>query len=408
MANTKSSLDTMFKYNTADKVNELVPNFSIIQKMLGNIKPAQKNGRKYLAPVCLTGEGGVTYGDGSVFSYNADIAAVYDEAELNATPIVVKSRISLSAANAMLDDKLTFITKSSLQAGVMKESLMKRLEVECLWGKSNVGIGIIESQTGSGTTRALVLTAATFSPAIFGGTEAHLFECRNSSGTIQNADDDITLVSFDIATRTLNVSGDESDLDACGAGDVIYFKGAYSNGFEGVYKQLTNTGSLFGLDAAVYNLLQGTSYSVSGQLTMAKVLKGLGKAVSRGLASDVTLFVSPETFEVLNSDLSALRVFDSSFGKSGTSGFQQIKYGYQAGSVTVQAHPYVHPGYAFGMAKDSMQKIGRCDVTFDFAGNGEYYEALEGSAGFQILCGAEWCLYIGKPAHNVVFTGITN
>lgn len=406
--NTKSSLDSLFKYNVAKEVNQLVPSHSIIQKMMGDLSPATKAGRKFLWPTALTLENGVTYGDGTAFSYNDAIAGTYGEAQIDAAPIVVRSRVSLSAANAMLDDEHTFITETKLRAGTMKESLMKRLEIECLYGKSAVGIGVISSQSGSGTTRALVLSEATFAAGIWGGMEGSLLECRNSSGTIQNSNADIVLVSVDVENRTLNVSSSNAtDLDACGSTDVMWFKGQYANGFNGIHKQLTNDSTLFNISASSYALWKANSYTVSGALTMAKVLRGLAKAVGKGgLSEDVVLFVSPETYEGLNSDLSALRMFDGSSSKAET-GFDGIVYRAQSGKVKVVAHPFCMPGYAYAVPEKGIKKIGRVDVNFGMGGD-EYFEKLEGSAGYQLIAQAEWSCFIEKPARSVIYSSITN
>jgi hypothetical protein len=405
--NTKASLDSLFKYRVAKEVNNLVPQVAILQKMLGDLTPATKVGRKFLWPVALTLENGVTYGDGTAFSYNDDVAGTYDEAEIESYPIVVKSRVSLSAANRMLDDEQTFITEMSLRSGNMKESLMKRLEIEIIHGKK--GIGTIASQTGSGTTRALVLSDATWAAGIWGGMEGCLLECRNTGNTIQNADADIVLVSVDVENKTLNVSGDESDLDACGAADIIYFKGAYTNSFHGLRSQITNTGTLFGIAAGTYNLFAGNSYAVGGALTMTKVLKGAAKAVGKGgLAEDCVLLVSPVTYEGLNADLAALRMFDGSYNaKKAEIGVEGIAYRAQFGKMTIVSHPYQHEGSAILIPEKGVKKIGAVDVNFGMGGD-DYFEKLEGSAGYQLLAQADWCVFIEKPSRAVIFTGITN
>lgn len=406
--NTKSSLDSLFKYKVAKEVNELVPSFAIIQEMMGDLSPATKAGRKFLWPVALTLENGVTYGDGTVFSYNGAIAAVYGEAQIDAAPIVVQSRVSLSAANTMLDDEATFVTETKLRAGTMKESLTKRLEIECLYGKSAVGIGVVSSQSGSSTTRAITLTDATFAAAIWGGMENCLLENRDGSGTKLNTNADIVLVSVDVDNKKLNVSGNATDLDAIVATTVLWFKGQYSNGFAGIHKQLTNSSTLFNIDAGTYQLWKASSYAVTGALTMAKSLRGLAKAVGKGgLTGNVVELVAPETYEGLNSDLSALRMFDSSYGSDGTSGFEGITYRYQGGKVKIVAHPYCMPGYAYAGPEKGIRKIGRVDINFGMGGD-DYFEKLEGSAGYQLLCQAEWSCFIEKPARWVIFTGITN
>jgi len=201
--NTKTSLDTMFKYKVAKEVNKLVPSSAIIQKIVPALSEAEKTGRKFLWPVALTLENGVTYGDDTAFTYNDDVAAVYEEIEIDSTPVILKSRVALSAANRMANSSSSFITSMSLRAGNMKESLMKRAEIECLYGKS--GIGIISSVSDSAGVNTLVITDASFAPGIFGGLEGSLLEVRVISGGAKlNSNADLVLTSVDVANKQRN------------------------------------------------------------------------------------------------------------------------------------------------------------------------------------------------------------
>jgi hypothetical protein len=49
--NTKTTLDTMFKYKVADKVNNLMPQCGIMQNRIPKISAAERLGRKFLWPV---------------------------------------------------------------------------------------------------------------------------------------------------------------------------------------------------------------------------------------------------------------------------------------------------------------------------------------------------------------------
>jgi hypothetical protein len=409
--NTKTSLDAMFKDHVAPSVNALVPKHSIVQKMMGPLKAADHVQRQFLWPVALTNENGVTYGDGTAFSYNDDVAGTYGEAQINSYPIVLKSRVSLSAANAMAIDKGTFITRMSLRAGIMKDSLMKRLEIECLYGKS--GLGTISGNPVVNTTptpdqATIIFTDASWAPGIWGGMEGCLLECRNGS-TLVNANGDLTLVSVDVDNKSIVVSGDNTDLTDLADGYKIFFKGQYSNGFYGIDAQLTNTGTLFNISAATYNLWKASSFAVGGALTMGKVLKASAKAVAKGgLAEDSILLVSPLTYEGLNTDMAALRQFDSSYnGSKGENGVEGIVFRGQSGKITVISHPYMKEGEAFFGPERGFRKIGNADLNFGMGGD-DYFEKLEGSAGYQLLAQADWCIFLEKPATWVKLTGITN
>lgn len=411
--NTKTSLDTMFKYKVSKKVNNLVPNHSIVQKMIPELSEAEKTGRKYLCPVALTLENGVTYGDGTVFDYNDDVAAVYDEIELDSSPIVLRSRVSLSAANRMANKESSFITHMSLRAGNMKQSIMKRYEIECLHGKRGLGIIGTKSAVDTGPDPdqvTITFTDASWAPGIWGGLEGSLLEARDPSNfALQNSNADYKLVSVDVDNKQITISGHNTDLTDLAQADIIFFKGAYANSFHGIDYQLTNAGSLFGIDASVYNLWKANTYAVDGQLTMSKSLKGSAKAVGKGgLDEDSVLLVSALTFEGLNSDLAALRDFDSSYkSEEGKNGFKGISYQAQFGKMTVVAHPFMKEGEAFLFPEKGVRRVGAQEIQFGF-GDGDYFEKLEGSAGYQLLVQGDWCILIDSPAKCVKFTGITN
>lgn len=404
--NTKASLDTMFKYKVSKNVNQLVPSHSIVQKMIPKLSEAERTGRKFLCPVALTLENGVTYGDGTAFTYKDDVAAVYEEIELDSNPIVLKSRVSLAAANRMANKETTFITHMTLRSGNMKESLMKRYELECLYGKT--GLGKVSTTTASGATEVVVFSDATWAPGIWGGMEGSKLEARNGASLI-NTNADFVLVSVNVENKSITISGNEDDRNALAPTHDIYFAGAYANSFSGIDAQLTNTGSLFGIDAATYNLWKANAMAVGGALTMSKVLKGVAKAVGKGgLAEDTTLLVSAVTYEGLNSDLSALREFDSSYSADkGENGVQAITYNAQSGKIKIVAHPFVKEGEAFLIPEKGIKRVGATEIKFGF-GDGDYFEKLEGSAGYQLLCQGDWAILIEKPARCVKFTGITN
>lgn len=93
--NTLTTLNTQFKY-IQDKAQTLMPENSVLMKLIPEITEATKEGRKYLVPVQLSHENGITYGDGSVFALNSASAAAYDEIEVDASPIILLTQISES------------------------------------------------------------------------------------------------------------------------------------------------------------------------------------------------------------------------------------------------------------------------------------------------------------------------
>lgn len=406
--NTKTTLDTMFKYKVAQNVNNLMPQCGIMQNMIPKLSQAEKTGRKFLWPVALTYENGVTYGDDTAFSYEDAVAGVYDEIEIDSYPVILRSQVALSAANRMASNEQAFITNMSLRSSNMKESLVKRAEIEILHGKK--GLGAVSSiTTGGTTTETITFTAASWAAGLWGGMEGSKLEIRTTGGTKINTNADVVLSIVDVPNKAITVTGNATDLGLILATHLVFFKGSYANSMYGIFAQLQNTGALFGINATTYNLWRANSHAVAGGLTMAEVLKGAAKAVGKGgLAEDCVLIISPITYEGLNSDNAALRNFDSSYkpekAEIGTKG---ITYHFQGGTLEIISHPLCKEGEAALFPKAGIKRIGATDIVFGFGGS-DYFEKLESSAGYQVICQYDYCVLVVQPAKCVYYSGITN
>lgn len=410
MANTKASLETAFKYVQDNKLNDLKPNSSIVYD-LAPMKDSDSVGRKYLAPVVLSFELGFTFGDGTAFTYNDDVAGVYEEIEVDPNPVVLKSRLSIEAADRMAKDAKTVLNHVALRAGQMKTSLMKMAEIEMLHGRKGVGILASNPATPTATTATVILTAATWAPGIWSGMEGAKLESRNSGGTLINTNADIVLVSVDFANKTLNVSGIAADMTALDTDQILYFKGAYAAGQYGIKYQLSYSGSVFGIDNSAYALWKAQSHSVSGALTMKQILDGRAKAVGRGgLDEDCILLISVATFENLNVDLAALRELDSSYSSSkAENGAKGIAYHGQGGSIRIVAHPMLMEGDAFLFPEKGLKKIGSTDITFKtIDGSEEAWLHLQDVHAYQLTGRFSFQVLISQPAKCVYFSGIVN
>lgn len=410
--NTKSSLEATFKRTLADDLNILVPSSAVMMKLYPSI--SKELGREYIEPVALTHEHGVTYGDGDAFTLLASVAGVYGEAEVDSNPVILKSRLSQAAVNRMLKDDKTFLKLMGFRTKVMKESLVKRAEIAMLYGQS--GIGVVESETDGGSgDGSIVLTAGSWSPAIWGGMEGALIDIYSSDlATKRNTSNDVSITSVDPSTRTLVLAGDETELDTIVADDVIFFKGSKTNDMAGLNKIITNTGSLFNINAGTYQLWKGSTESVTGALTFGKILKAAAQPVARGgLDGDAICLVPPRAFEQLNEDFSAYRSADSSYKSAkGENGVESLDFHYQAGKIKIVPAPYVKEGDAFLFPKEDVIRVGARDVTFgtDFNADGqplEYFHMLESVAGYEMRCQYDFSVFCRAPAKTVKISGIT-
>lgn len=415
--NTLTSLNTQFKY-IQDKAMSLLPENAVFMKLVPEITEATKQGRNYLVPTQLSHENGVTFGDGTVFALNSASAAVYDEIDIVSSPIILLTQISESVANRMANSKQSFITEASLRAKVMYDSLARYLEISMLYGKSATGIGVSESVTyagGAATTATVVITAAQWSSGVWGGAPGMVLDVYHSGSTKVTANGAFTVTGITVATRTIAISGNATDLATLKSNETIcYFlpKGAYANDMVGIDSQVTGGVAYFGIDPTVYPLWQGQTYACgSASLTMGKVLAGNALAVGvGGLNSRSVLMVSAKTYGNLNSDQAALRMYDSSYSKKDAeNGSEGIKYLGASGEIEVIVNNIVKEGEAFMLPVQHLKRVGAKELSFQRPGKkDEFFQEIPGYAGYSLRAGAEFAILLEKPAQAVKFTGIVN
>jgi hypothetical protein len=179
----------------------------------------------------------------------------------------------------------------------------------------------------------------------------------------------------------------------------------------GLKKILTNTGTLFEISAATYDLWKGNSVTVTGQLTMAKVLSSVSKAVQRGLDSDVVLLVNPSTWADLASNLAALRRFDGSYSKGkNSSGSKEIEYYSQNGSIKIISYNIVKEGDFFIFPLDKVMRIGARDLSLNdpTRPQDEIFFTIPGKAGVGLRAYTNQAIFLEAPAQGVFGTGIVN
>lgn len=426
-SNTVSTLNGFTKQVYANKVLELVPKQNFLQKNI-SFEERTKIGKQYEQPVNLALEGGFTHaatGDGA-FTLNDAIAMQMQPALIDGFQIMLRSQIDYEIAAKAVSSEKAFgnATKYLIQNMITSQS--KRVEIELLYGQS--GIGIISTVTPSSGTAAIVLTEASFADAIFAGSVNHEFDVwtnADAGTSVQhNTNAAVVLASFNPDTRTLNVTGNSTDMSALAPGDYIFFRGAKSGTSPNVvYKEMagikkifsTQSGSIFGINTSTYDLWKSIIQTAgSAQMTIGKVLLGSQKAVARGLDDDTVLLVNPLTWANLASDLAALRYFDGSYKiEKGKNGVVAIEYYCQSGVVKIVSHRFVMRGDAFQFPERYVDRIGAIDMSFSLPGaNGsvpdQYWFPLSGNAGFEIRLYSNQAIFFGMPATCVYYNNIVN
>lgn len=407
MANTSAntfagSLNANFKVVYADKIQNLIPDgVKLLNKIDFSGREAQM-GLLYSQPLILGLEHGVTFADSTddAFALQAPIAGQLKEAQVRGSQMVLRSALGYAAAaRAAGGGQRAFEDSTKFLVANMMRSMAKKLEIEMLYGQ--VGYATVASTSGND----FVVTTAEWAPGIWAGANSMPLEIRSSVGVLRGT---CSVLSVNMDTRTISV-----DLLPAGvvATDIVWHKGAYNKEFAGIHKILTNTGILFGIDAAQYDLFKGNSQSAgSDVLSFAVIQSAIARSVEKGLDSDVSVFVNPRAWADLLTEQAALRQYDSSYRTSESeNGSQEITFYGQNGKVEIIPSIYVKEGYAYILPMDDYSRVGSTDITFRRPGQGdEFFRELENNAGWELRAYTDQAVFCMAPGRSTLVTAIVN
>lgn len=423
MTVTTDSLDGMFKVRYADKIEYLIPSFSKASRDIP-FQNAKRLGASYRFPVRLRRGQGVTYAGGSdygtAFTLNAASSGLTKEASITGTEFVHRETVAYGAVAASKAGGAAFASAFDEVVRDMTESAAFRREMALLYGGTSIGAVTGTPGQPTATSATIVISLASWAAGLWSQMEGATLDIYDSTGATLRNDSSATAVytvtNVDSSTRTVTVSGEATDIDAIADTDIIRPAGSTDAVFDGIDSILTNTGSLFGIDAGTYGLWQANTYGAgSAALTMAKINAAAAAMVPRGGMRNLTCYVSTFTWTDLNDDLAALRRFTSSMkggadlGTEGNDG--ALKFYGPSGEIKLVPHPLVKSGEAFLIDPKCFRRIGATDVTFDLGIDGQqnrFFRELADNAGFELRCYWNQGLICTKPNAQTKITGIVN
>ena len=444
---TTSQLDGFFKRVYGDDLEALVPEFAIVAKKIP-FQKADKIGDSFRFPCKLTRSQGYTWngtaaGAGTAFALNDPISLVTREANITGSEFVLRERLSYGVVSRSGGKEESFGPALDEVVLDMTESAAFQREMALLYGGSDTGIGsfVLAGYTHAapaGVVATAVLTAQSWAGGLWAqmeGAEIDVYSDPVTFGIANeklNVNEAITITSIDPDTRSLSLSGSAVDLTLIGTrlaiaapnaqSAFIYPRGAFStagpgavatagNWFNGLDAIISNTGTLFGISAATYNLWRGNVYNnAAAALSAANLQKAMSRAAVRGLMEDVTVLVSTYTWtDLMNTTLGSNRVYnDKSPDSEFTSGSKSIKFFGVNGVMEIVPHPMVKAGDTFIVPMKRCLRIGSTDITFRLpdAGPDRFVRQLSDAAGFEIRNYFDQGLIITHPARCVKITNI--
>lgn len=339
---------------------------------------------------------------------NDAVNGVTKDAQVRGSALVLRSVLGYKAASsAASGDPQAFEAATKFLVGNMLRSITKKLEIELLYGQS--GYGRVDGAVSASTS--VPIRAEEWAPGIWAGSEGMPIAVYDAPGGTEVAGageaSGITVAAVDFENKTLTLSSAVTLSD----GDYIFHKGAEGNEFAGIHKILTNTGTLFNIDASSYSLWKGNEFTAgSAALSFQKLQDAIAKGVEKGLDSDVKVIVNPKTWADLLNDQAALRSYDQSYkSEVAENGSRMIKFHGQNGVIEIIPSIYCKEGFAYILDMDCLLRVGSSEVTFRRPGRGdEFFRELENHAGYELRAYTDQALFCSAPGRSVLIKDIVN
>ena len=412
--NDMTNLNSYFKNAYASKIEDLVPDNTYFAKEAQSLPAESQPGGNYTLPVTLSSEEGVTLASSAAgaFALESPEALTAQTASLAGSQLLLRSALDYETIFRSRN-KNAFIRATKAVVENMIKSAYFYQEALMMWGKQ--GLGTIASVS----TNTLVITTAEYASGLWLGSEGRKLRIQTSGGVLRGT---CKIVSYDISARSITVDAAPAGTAAT---DVIFFGSAGASGaneMTGIHKIITNTGTLFGIDAASYNLWKsaGTFSAGSAPVSFNKILLGIAQGVNKGLGDDVReidVIVNPVGWQNMANDQSAMRQYDASYKSSEVmTGSEAIQFFCQAGKVNIISHKMMKEGYAWILPKCSrtIQKVGtNPSPTFELPGmtaNGEkqYLRTMENNAGVETRIYWNCAVFTPKIHQTVLINNIVN
>lgn len=413
----EGTLTGLFKEAYASEIENLVPDSVCLTERIDFVPRDKETGNYYHQPVILSQEQGVTYAAPNTPDADVEdpIGLTMGDAQIQGSNMLVATRLSYEDAARASNNVKAFKKLTGLKIQNVMETAYKRTEISLLYGRSGLAV-TSGSVNASATTTNVTFTAATFAGGMWAGLTNAKLNFYTAGGVLisTGADAIFTVTTINISTRTVLITGTATGITALdaatAAGASAYFKNSFAAEMYGLDQIITNTGTLFNISAATYELWKGNVATQTGQLTMGKILKGLSQPVNLGLNKKVVGLVSPNTWTDLASDLAAQRMYDGSYSKTkAENGAETIWYYGNNGAIEIVSHNLVKPADAFFFPEDELERTGAQDISYITPGrDDQIFLHRQDKMQYEFRVFTNQAILSYAPAHMLKITGFTN
>lgn len=400
------------------KVQRLAP--PKIMRVTKRIKfnDEKKLGKSLDYPVYMNAEGGFTHGPGSTL--NEAKAAQTEDASLSGKEITLRSLIDIKTLTSHMSSQDSFGNWFDEHMINCKRSFARRLETVNVYGGAS--IAQLSAVSGSGTTRTFTISNQSFAPHIWLGTRTHELDAYNATDKLNDLAS-IVITGYNPSTREITVSGNATDLtavDGAGVATELYWKGQYGTTASGLYTigATQSSTEYAAINHATYpDMWQGSLIDVGGvAFDWQALYTGLEENAGRGGECPLVALASLATWGNLMADISALKVFDSSYKMAEAEfGHRKVTFmGPNGMQCTIEPSGMIKRGHVIAFPdvededySDLVERVGSTDVTVMHpADKGEMIVQVPGTNYFETKFYSDQAIK-ANPRDIVVYYNIT-
>jgi hypothetical protein len=367
LVNTTLTLEGIFKRVYDNKVRFIYPNGVRFIKDIPFRGGDKRPGESFNAAITLVFENGMTYLAPAAGAATLLSAAVGQtkRANVDGFQMILRSQVDYeSIAKASTGGPRAFVQSTKHIVANMANSFRKRQEVDTIYGRAD--LGVVESVS----TTDVVITAATWAPGIWAGTEGATADFFNAAlSAIRVSGTAVEVASVNFGTRTITFTTDVSANVV--ATDRVFWEKAYDapttthSSMLGIDEIISaTTGTIFGIDTTQFTLWQGNTIAVGGAALEMKH----------------------------NQEAAA----------------EAITFWTQSGPVEIKPSIFVKGGRSYLLDLGSWSRIGAQDFAFGDPAERQVFHRLESAAGYDARAYANQSVFTDAIGHNAILTGIVN
>lgn len=423
MAAESPTTQEIFKRVYVDPVEKVIPQSSVFRRKVA-FDQRNRTGAEYRTALQLRWPQGWTFNGGATlntdYTLNAGVAGLVKQAAVTPSEFTIRQTLPYGMIASSDGVEQAFNETVALNVAAVVEVTDAMLELQTLYGGTYIGA----TNTSTGSTPNFVgqVSLATWAPGIWTMLEGAFLDAYSDSAltTKLNATGTCTLTGVAFNTRTLTIACSVAgEYTAIAAAGTVYWvpRGVVSNWVSGVDSLITTSaagGSVFGITAANYSLMQANTYATSGQMTFSKSANAVINAAMKGGMGDQSVVVSAYAWTDMMNDQASLRQYVGNYGGEFENGADELVYhGPNGGRLSFVMSPMVMAGSAYILNFADWKRIGSSEPTFNIPGRGSLSNPfmLQDSAdknSLEFRRYYEQGVYCSRLARQTKITGIVN